>query len=154
MRCGSYHRRIRPICPIQGVAESPSSAMLAQNSAQCGAVAGGTQTPLSALSVKLLSDSRAITFRARLGPMPGRSCSIRNPATASLGFSAQRKTHRASFICAASRNFRPPYFTNGMFRRASSISSAALWCAVRNRTACRFRSMPDSRCSRTPLTTY
>jgi len=28
----------------------------------------------------------------------------------SLGFSIQRKTHSTSLTCAASRNFRPPYF--------------------------------------------
>jgi hypothetical protein len=40
--------------------------MVVQNSAQCGAVAWGTRTPLSALNVKLLSKSRAITFRLAL----------------------------------------------------------------------------------------
>src|SRR5215813_14236244 len=32
-----------------------------------------------------------------------------------------------SLTWAASRNLRPPYFTNGMLRRVNSISSWALW---------------------------
>jgi hypothetical protein len=39
-----------------------------------------------------------------------------------------------SLMWAASRNFSPPNFTNGMFRRVSSISSGPLWLDVRNRT--------------------
>ena len=35
-------------------------------------------------------------------------------------------------------NFSPPYFTNGMFRRASSTSRWSEWCAARNSTACAF----------------
>jgi hypothetical protein len=36
----------------------------------------------------------------------------------SLGFSTQRRTHSTSLTWAASRNFRPPYLTNGTPRRA------------------------------------
>jgi hypothetical protein len=53
---------------------------------------------------------------------------------------------------AASRNFSPPNFTSGMFRRVSSISSGPLWLDVRNGTACFFRCVPDSRFSRTRST--
>ncbi len=48
------------------------------------------------------------------GPMPGSSCSTRNAAMVLRGLSAQRSTASMSLTCAASRNFRPPYFTNGM----------------------------------------
>ena len=50
----------------------------------------------------------------------------RNPATRSRGFSAKRNSESASFTCAASRNLSPPNLTNGMLRRVSSSSSAAL----------------------------
>ena len=56
-----------------------------------------------------------------------------------------------SLMCAASRNFRPPNFTNGMLRRVSSISSGPEWLEVRNSTACCFSSVPDSRFSRMRL---
>ena len=38
----------------------------------------------------------------------------------------EAQSARTSLICAASRNFSPPNFTNGTFRRVSSSSSAAL----------------------------
>ena len=38
-------------------------------------------------------------------------------------------------ICAASRNFRPPYLTKGMPRRANSSSSCALWLELLNSDA-------------------
>ena len=85
------------------------------------------------------------------GPMPGRSCSTRKPATRSRGFSAKRSTASTSLTCAASRNFRPPNFTNGMLRRVSSISSGPLWCEARNSTACAFSAVPASRSSRIVL---
>ena len=62
-----------------------------------------------------------------------------------IGFSTHRKTLITSLTWAASRNLRPPYLTNGMFRRASSISSWALWWDARNRTACDLRDTPSSR---------
>ena len=60
------------------------------------------------------------------GPAPGSNCTTRKPATRSRGFSAQRSSDSRSLICAASRNFRPPNFTNGMLRRVSSTSSGPL----------------------------
>jgi hypothetical protein len=62
----------------------------------------------------------------RRRPDAGKSWITRKPATRSRGFSAQRRNASTSFTCAASRNLRPPNFTNGMLRRASSISSKAL----------------------------
>ena len=47
----------------------------------------------------------------------------RKPATRSRGFSAQRRNASMSLMWAASKNFRPPNFTNGMLRRVSSTSS-------------------------------
>jgi hypothetical protein len=59
-------------------------------------------------------------MRAALaGPMPGTSCVTRKPATRSRGFSAKRSTASTSFTWAASRNFSPPNFTNGMLRRVN-----------------------------------
>ena len=55
--------------------------------------------------------------RADVGPMPGRSCSTRKPATRSRGFSAKRSSASMSLTWAASRNLSPPNFTNGMLRR-------------------------------------
>ena len=63
------------------------------------------------------------------------------------GCCAQRSTDSISLTCAASRNFSPPNLTNGMLRRASSSSSAALWCDARNSTAWRLSAMPSSRCA-------
>ena len=82
------------------------------------------------------------------GRCPRSSCSTRKPVTRSAGFSAQRSTASMSLTCAASMNLRPPNLTNGMLRRVSSISSMALWCAVRNSTACSLSGMPASRFSR------
>ena len=64
-----------------------------------------------------------ISRRAVAGPMPSGSCSTRNHATSSWGFSSTRRIASVSFTWAASMNFRPPYFTNGMLRRVSSTSS-------------------------------
>ena len=83
------------------------------------------------------------------GPIPGRSCSTRKPATRSRGFSAKRRIASRSLTCAASRNFSPPNFTKGMLRRVSSISSEALWLDARKSTACAFSGMPASRAART-----
>src|SRR5262245_8145035 len=49
------------------------------------------------------------------------------PCNASRGFSHHRRMLSTSLTWAASRNLRPPYFTNGMLRRVNSISSWALW---------------------------
>ena len=59
-----------------------------------------------------------------------------------------------SLTCAASRNFSPPNFTKGMFRRTSSTSSGPLWCAVRKSTACAFSATPRSRSASTSPQTY
>ena len=58
--------------------------------------------------------------------MPGSSFSTLNPATEVRALSAQRSTDIMSLRCAASKNFRPPYFTNGMLRFVSSTSSTSL----------------------------
>ena len=67
--------------------------------------------------------SSSINRRAVAGPTPSGSWSTRNQLTSSNGFSRTRSSDSASLTWAASRNFSPPYFTNGMFRRASSTSS-------------------------------
>ena len=66
---------------------------------------------------------RSSTRCAVVGPTPGISCRRRKPATRSRGFSAKRSSASTSLTCAASRNLRPPNFTNGMLRWASSTSS-------------------------------
>jgi hypothetical protein len=86
---------------------------------------------------------------AAAGPTPGSSFSTRKPATRSRGFWAKRRIEIRSLTCAASRNFRPPNLTKGMFRRVSSISSWPLWWAVRNSAACDFSEIPASRASST-----
>ena len=93
------------------------------------------------------------TLAAVAGPRPGSSCMTRKPVTRSAGFSAQRNTASMSLTCAASMNLRPPNLTKGMLRRVSSISSMALWCEVRNSTACSLSAMPASRFSSTVSTT-
>ena len=57
------------------------------------------------------------------------------PAILPPGFWAKRNSASTSLMCEASRNFKPPNFTNGIFRRINSSSSAALWLAARNSTA-------------------
>ena len=63
----------------------------------------------------------------RPGRCPATAAATRKPATRSRGFSTKRSSASMSLTCAASRNFRPPNFTNGMLRRVSSISSGPLW---------------------------
>ena len=84
----------------------------------------------------------AMIVSAIFGPTPGSSRATRKPATRSRGFSAKRMSATASLTCAASRNFKPPYLTNGTLRRVSSSSSAALWWDARNSTACALSSAP------------
>src|SRR5579863_3556415 len=86
--------------------------------------------------------------------MPGSNWSVRNPATRSFGFSHQRKMLTTSLMCAASKNFRPPYLTNGMLRRLSSISSWALCCDALNSTAWSFNGTPFSLARRICFATY
>ena len=49
-------------------------------------------------------------------PMPGMSMRMRYQLTSSRGFSETRRKARTSFTCAASRNLRPPHFSNGILR--------------------------------------
>jgi hypothetical protein len=87
--------------------------------------------PASAAIGSAASAMRSCTGYAVAEPMPGSRCSRRNPATRSRGFSTNRSNASMSLMWAASRNFSPPNFTNGMFRRVSSISSGPLWLDVR-----------------------
>ena len=57
-------------------------------------------------------------------------------------------------MCAASRNFRPPYFTNGILRLVSSTSRTSLWLALRNSTAWRLSGTFASRRLSTSVHTY
>ena len=84
---------------------------------------------------------------------PSRAAAARPGSRPALsrGFSAQRRQARASLTCAASRKRSPPNFTNGMLRRPSSTSSASLWWAARNSTACWRSGTPASRRSRIAL---
>src|SRR5262249_20230603 len=66
-------------------------------------------------------------FCCGAGPDARQQLAARKPATRSRGFSHHRRILSTSLTCAASRNLRPPYFTNGMLRRVNSISSWALW---------------------------
>ncbi|CFO07522.1 Uncharacterised protein [Bordetella pertussis] len=91
----------------------------------------------------------SISLPAVAGPMPGTSCATRKPASRERGFSAQRSTDSMSLTWAASRKRRPPNFTNGMLRRVSSSSSAALWLEARNSAACDLSVAPPSRCAST-----
>ena len=52
--------------------------------------------------------------RAVASPMPGRSIRMRYQLTSSRGFSSTRRNASTSFTCAASRNLRPPHFSNGI----------------------------------------
>ena len=116
-----------------------------QSSPARGGVGNARQAPRSGRRPPPYGRGRA----GRLSePMPGRRCSRRKPATRSRGFSTNRSRASMSLIWAASRNFSPPNFTKGMFRRVNSISSGPLWLDVRNRTACSLRSVPDSRFSK------
>ena len=70
--------------------------------------------------------SWAIARRAWEGPTPSSSCRTRKALIESRGYSARGKIESTSLTWAASRNFKPPYLTKGMLRRASSTSSASL----------------------------
>ena len=96
------------------------------------------------------SAMRSSTCAPRSGRCPGINCMTRKPATRSRGFSVQRSNESTSLMCADSRNFNPPNFTNGMLRRVSSISSGALWCEARNSTACAFQRDAPARASPAP----
>ena len=95
----------------------------------------------------------ATMVSATFGPTPGMSRATRKPATRSRGFSAKRMSATASLTCAASRNFKPPYLTNGTLRRVSSSSSAALWWEARNSTAWLLSAAPVSRLASTRVAT-
>jgi len=109
---------------------------------QSAAARAGTEASSSARAGSGTPDIAWTSASAVEGPIPGSSCRVRKPAMRSFGFCARRRQARTSLTCAASRNFSPPYFTNGMLRRVSSTSSPAEWKALRNNTACCCRSMP------------
>ena len=69
--------------------------------------------------------SSSTAARAVASPTPGRSRSSRYQLTSSRGFSSTRRKASMSLTCAASRNLRPPHFSYGMRRLASSISRSA-----------------------------
>jgi len=76
-------------------------------------LAGGGLSPLlDEFEREYPSASKRVKQRAAFaGPTPGSSCSARNAAMRFFGLSAQRSTESMSLTWAASRNFRPPYFT-------------------------------------------
>ena len=59
---------------------------------------------------------------ARTGPIPSRRRRMHAQASWSRGFSSTRRKDLRSLMCAASRNFRPPYLRYGMLRRVNSTS--------------------------------
>ncbi len=114
-------------------------------------MAGGAKVASASRAERPAMESRIRPAVA--GPMPSSICTTRKPVTRSAGFSAQRSTASRSLTCAASTNLSPPNLTKGMLRRVSSISSTALWCEVRNSTACSLRAVPSSRLRSTLSTT-
>ena len=127
----------------------------ATNSRHAGAIAGGGANESSTRD-RIVGLARAPRAAGRRSP---RRCRERAAARASAarwprGLAAKRSTASTSLTCAASRNFRPPYLTNGMSRRASSSSSALLCWALRKSTAWLFSARPDSRSARTRSATH
>ena len=110
--------------------------------------AGGTNASNAAAGPAPATSRRAIA-----SPWPGRrpaaAAAREIPPSGCAGCRPTAARASTSLTCAASRNLRPPYFTNGMPRRASSSSSCALWLALRNSTACDLSAIPLSRCSST-----
>ena len=104
--------------------------------------AGGTKACQRAPADRPPRPWRRAAARRSPARCPESAAATRKPAMRPRGFCAKRSTASTSLTCAASRNLRPPNLTNGMLRRASSSSSAALWCAARNSTACDFSAMP------------
>src|SRR5579883_609288 len=83
--------------------------------------------PASAERIAAAAQGGVASMRSALaGPIPGKVKATRKPAMRSRGFCAKRSIASASLTWAASRNFKPPYLTNGMLRRVSSSSKAAL----------------------------
>ena len=74
----------------------------------------GTRHPASALRENSAASRVSRQRSAVAGPMPGSSCTVRKAASRLRGFSTQRSTASTSLTWAASRNFRPPYFTKGI----------------------------------------
>ena len=144
-RCGWYQSRAWRTWPGHGRCGSVSACSSACSLLNGAAIGCGGEKPLSALTAPSCARSSSTHLRALTGPMPGSSCSTRNAARELRRLSAQRSTASMSLMCAASRNFRPPYFTNGMRRRASSTSSTSLALALRNSTAWRRSATPASR---------
>ena len=119
-------RRCRT-CPARSVRRSGGPARLATRGPQRGErSAAGARPAVGATSPQRLCPPRhrpklasrratkrscSISCRARLGPMPGSSCSTRMPATRSRGFSASRSSDSRSLMWAASRNLSPPNLT-------------------------------------------
>ena len=125
-RCGSYQSRARSRSggPFRIVGELPT---VSTKAFQSSPARGGAACSQSAAIGSAASAMRSSTRCAEAGPTPGSSCSSRKPATRSRGFSTKRSSASMSLTCAASRNFSPPNFTNGMLRRVSSTSSGPLW---------------------------
>ena len=74
--------------------------------------------------------------RRRLRTDAGHQPQHAQPGHRVVGVLGQAQEARRSLTWAISTNFSPPYFSNGMLRRASSISSAREWCSARKSTAC------------------
>src|SRR4029077_20102543 len=101
--------------------------------------------PLSVANECAPRSRYSIAARACTGPMPGSNCSVRKAASVLRGLSAQRSTPSRSLMWASSRKFRPPYFTKGTLRLASSTSRMSLWLALRKNTAWRLSGTLASR---------
>ena len=128
-RCGWYQSRTASDVgrPARPAAPQRVEQQRDQRRPVSTAAAGGRTNAATRRS----GSRRLTTHRAAWPRSPGRcpaaAAATRKPATRSRGFSAQRRIASRSLTCAASRNLRPPNLTNGMLRRASSISSCALW---------------------------
>src|SRR5258705_266342 len=88
------------------------------------ALGGGLYRPNAADS-QAAAIIESIAARAVASPIPGSSINRRYQLTSSRGFSRIRRNASTSLTCAASRNLRPPHFSNGIFRFVSSISRSA-----------------------------
>ena len=115
-----------PICPATVGLASASEPINAANAGQDRARAAAAAQTLQARPGMRVSPRTRRTFRRRWpARCPASTAARETRRCGSSGCLPSAAAPAASFTCAASRNFRPPYFTYGILRRTSSSSSTS-----------------------------
>ena len=117
-RCGWYHSRTRRICPAQARPGSPSVGQQVEQLAEVAFAPGGHLVAAQRAHLAVRRRRAPRPRRARSpGPCPAAAAARGTPPGCCADCRPSAAPRCMSFTCAASRNFRPPYFTNGILRR-------------------------------------